>query len=225
MTSNPTMTQVPDSSMRFWLMRSLLLLRRYFLTGLVSVLPIVVTVALLSALFQFADGLLGRWINRYWERAYGYSIPGLGLLVVVLLIVGTGIVSQHFLGRRIVRRLEAWLSTLPILRDLLPYARRLSDFLLGEGPGPSRPRVVLIEYPRRGAYALAVVTNESFLTHDQATRPLCILLLAHAHSPWMSPMVFIPREDVIPLDLSIQDVLTFTVSGGVVGPSLQVLRV
>ena len=202
-------------------MGGLLWLRRYFLTGLVSVLPIVVTVSLLSALFRFADGLLGRWINRYWERTYGSTIPGLGLLVLTLLILVVGIASHHFLGRRIVRSLEAWLSTLPVLRILLPYARQLSDFLLGDGSAPSSPRVVLIEYPRRGAYALAVVTNASSLKQDGKICPLYILLVAHAHSPWMSPMLFMPREDVIPLDLSIDKVLKFTVSGGVVGPVLQ----
>ncbi|MBI3319876.1 MAG: hypothetical protein HYZ89_04750, partial [Candidatus Omnitrophica bacterium] len=71
--------QQPEELPAHWTVRATKRVRRYFLAGLATLFPVVVTLYLLVVVFQFADGLLGRFINRYWQRVYGYEIPGLGL--------------------------------------------------------------------------------------------------------------------------------------------------
>lgn len=192
-------------------------LRRYFVTGLATLFPVVVTTFLLVQIFKFVDGFLG--------KALGFQIPGLGLLVTILVVFLVGVLSIHFFGRVLFRTLELLLMRLPIVRKVFPAVKQLAQFLFSEEARQTAfRRVVLVQYPRAGAYSLAFVTNETKTSATGTPQTLLTLLIPNPPSPFTGPIIFVPQQDVIPLDLSVEDAVKLIVSGGVVTSPLQAAK-
>ncbi len=188
--------------------------RRYFVAGLATLFPLGATALVLLWIFQFADHLLG--------RSLGLDVPGLGLVVTILTTLVVGVFSVHFFGRVLFRTIEAWLSRLPLVRSIYPAVKQLANFLFNEEDrGSVFRRVVLVEYPRPGIFSLAFVTNETQTTATGKPQHLLTLLIPNPPSPFTGPIIFVPQEEVIPLDMSIEDTLKLIVSGGVVTAPLQ----
>ena len=189
-------------------------LRRYFITGLATLFPVAVTIWLLVVIFNFADRSLG--------KIFGLQIPGLGLLVTVLVIFAVGVFSIHFFGRVVFRIMEVWFSRLPIVNKVYPAVKQLAQFLFSEGHRRAAfSRVVLVQYPRPGAYSIAFVTNESRTTATGKSETLLTLLIPNPPSPFTGPIIFVPEGDIIPLEMSVEDAVKLIVSGGVVAAPLQ----
>lgn len=189
-------------------------LRRYFLTGLATLFPLAVTIFLVWQIFNFADGFLGNLL--------GFRAPGLGLVVTILVILAVGIFTVHFFGRVAFRMIEVWFTRLPIIRKIFPAVKQLAQFLFDEGGRQAAfRRVVLVQYPRQGAYSLAFVTNEAKTSATGKQETLLTLLIPNPPSPFTGPIVFVPQSDVIPLDLSVEDAVKLIVSGGVVASPFQ----
>lgn len=217
--------QQPEELPAHWTVRATKRLRRYFLAGLATLFPVVVTLYLLIVVFQFADGLLGRFINRYWERVYGYEIPGLGLVMTVLVILLAGVLSSHFFGQRLVRLLEGWFGRLPVIRHVYQPVKQLTRFLFDPADqAMSFHRVVLVPYPRVGSYSIGFVTNESVTTFTGASKTFLTVLVSTPPSPFTGPIIFVPKEEVVSLDMSVEDAVKLVVSGGVVASPLAVLK-
>jgi uncharacterized membrane protein len=207
-----------------WTLRLTMRLRRYFFSGLVALFPLIVTLYLLSVVFSFADGLLGRYINRWLFQTYGYEIPGLGLLMTILLILLAGIVSSHFVGQWIFRGVESRFAGLPIIRRIYPSVKQLTQFLFtSENRQAAFRRVVLIEYPRMGIYSIAFVMNEHQTVVTGSPMTMVTLLIPTPPSPFTGPIIFIKKQDMIPLSLTIEDAIKLVVSGGVVAGPLQAM--
>jgi uncharacterized membrane protein len=188
--------------------------RRYFVTGLATLFPVVVTIWLVVTIFQFAD--------RQFGRIIGVSFPGLGLVVTLLVILGVGVLSVHFFGRVLFQVVEAWLSRLPFVKKVYPPVKQLAQFLFDEEKrrGAFR-RVVLVPYPRAGAYSLAFVTNESRTAVMGTPQTLLTCLIPNPPSPFTGPIIFIPEQDAVPLGMSVEDAVKLIVSGGVVASPLE----
>jgi uncharacterized membrane protein len=212
MASSPQSSATPSVSVRFGQA-----LRRYFVTGLAALFPVVVTVFLVWQIFQFADGLLGQFL--------GFQIPGLGLVLTILVILAVGVLSVHFFGRLLFRTIEFWLIRLPLVRKIYPPVKQLAQFLFDEEKRQEAlRRVVLVQYPRAGAYSIAFVTNESQTTVNGKPQTLVTCLIPNPPSPFTGPIIFVPIEDVVTLDLSVEDAVKLIVSGGVVAPPLEAAK-
>jgi uncharacterized membrane protein len=188
--------------------------RRYFVTGLATLFPVAVTIWLVVQIFQFADGFLG--------NALGFQFPGLGLAVTLLVILLVGVLSVHFFGRVLFQVMEFWLKRLPIVRSIYPPVKQLADFLFGgdDKAAQTFKRVVIIPYPRQGVYSIAFVTNETKTVATGKPQTFLTCLIPNPPSPFTGPLMFVPEEDAIPLDLSVEDAVKFVVSGGVVATPL-----
>ena len=203
-------------------LRATLRLRHYFFTGLATLFPAMVTLYLLLFLFNFVDGILGKYINAYWQRAYGYEIPGLGLVITILLILLAGWLSSHFFGQWMFRSIEGWLGRLPIVRRIYQPVKQLAEFLFTKAQQESAfRRVVFVQYPRPGAYSIAFVTNETTTVATGTPRILLTLLIPNPPSPFTGPIIFVPKEDVITLSMSVEEAVKLVVSGGIVAPQIQ----
>ena len=188
--------------------------RRYFVTGLATLFPVTVTLWLVVTIFNFADGLVGRY--------FGVRIPGLGLVVTIVVILAVGVLSIHFFGRVLFRTIEGALTRIPLVRKIYPPVKQLADFLFNEEKrSEAFRRVVLIPYPRPGVYSIAFVTNETKTTVTGAPQTLLTCLIPNPPSPFTGPIMFVPQEDAIPLDLTVEDAVKFIVSGGVVATPLE----
>lgn len=192
-------------------------LRRYFFAGLASLFPVVVTVWLVVKIFNIADGLVGQW--------FGFSVPGLGLLVTLVVILLVGVLSVHFFGRALFRTIEFWLTRLPIFKKVYPAVKQLTQFLFNEESRQATlRRVVLVQYPRPGAYSLAFVTNETDTRATGSQTTLLTILIPNPPSPFTGPIIFVPSEDVIPLEMSVENAVKLIVSGGVVSSPLRAVE-
>ena len=188
--------------------------KRYFVTGVATLFPVAVTLWLVMKIFMLADGMLGQY--------FGLRIPGLGLVVTIFVILVVGVLSVHFFGRVLFRTIEGWLGRLPFVRKIYPVVKQLGQFLFTEeGAQPAFRRVVLTEYPRAGSYSIAFVTNESQTSATGSPQTLLTLLIPTPPSPLTGPIIFVPAEDVIPLEMSVEEAFKLVLSGGVVAPPLQ----
>ncbi len=191
-------------------------LRRYFIAGLATLFPIAVTVYLIIGVFRIADGFLGRQL--------GLKIPGLGLALTIILILIVGVLSSHVFGQIVIPAIERWFNRLPVVKRIYPAVKQLAQFLFSDiQRGAVFQRVVLVQYPRQGAYSIAFVTNESMKV-DTESSPMLTLLIPQPPSPFTGPIIFVPRQDVVALDMSIEDALKLVVSGGVVASLVRIQK-
>lgn len=192
--------------------------RRYVLTGVIVVLPVIVTLFLFLWLFQFLDGILGRFINTYLLAHYGYSIPGLGIIFALLLVFLAGFFVTHLVNAKVLQFFENWFIKFPIIRQIYPAAKKIVSFLFADTSARFK-KTILIEYPKKGLYTLCFVTNEGLDYFNKKTRrELVSVFIPSTPSPLTGFLVMVPKDDVIVVDVSVEDALKMLISGGVVLP-------
>ncbi len=187
-------------------------LRRYFVAGLAALFPVAVTLFVVIKLFQFSEG----WAHRL----FGFTVPGLGLLITVSIILVVGFLSTHVIGRLIFPTLDTLLGRIPLIKSIYPAVKQLTQFLFQDGKGATMLRqVVLVEYPKAGIYSPAFVTNETSAS-ALGGKTVLTLLIPTPPSPFSGPMIFVPKESVIPLSISVEEALKMVVSAGVISAPL-----
>ncbi len=186
-------------------------LRRYFFTGLLVILPASISVFILWKLFFGLDAILGPFVTRY----YGRDIPGLGLVVLVSLIIIIGSVASNFLGRRLIAAVERMVNHIPIIRWIYRTTKQMFSTILQERSTSFR-RVVLVQYPHKGTWSMAFVTSESGgRLADDLGRDVITVFLPTTPNPTSGFFLIVPAEDVIALDMPVDEGLKLVVSAGV----------
>jgi len=186
-------------------------MRNYFLTGLVVLLPAVISIFVLWRLFAGLDRILGRYVELW----FGYKIPGVGLVALVLIIIVIGAIASNFIGRRVIRIGEAIVARIPILRWIYRTTKQLFSTLLAERSTSFR-KVVLIHYPYKGMYSMAFQTSDTAGTVEDAVdgQRLVTLFLPTTPNPTSGFFLLVPADDVIPLDISVNEGLKYIISAG-----------
>ncbi|MFH0839283.1 MAG: DUF502 domain-containing protein [Candidatus Omnitrophota bacterium] len=193
-------------------------LRRYFFAGLAVTLPIVITCYILFIFFRFADNLLGKYINKFLKDVLGYGIPGIGLVIGILFVLFVGIITTHFIGKRLIPLLERWFSRLPFVSLIYPSAKQMVNVLFSKENLPFK-KVVMIEYPRKGLYSIGFVTNEGIEEIKAKTsKDMLTVFLASTPNPLTGYFVLVPKEEVIFLDMNVEEAIKLLVSGGIIYP-------
>lgn len=186
--------------------------RTYLIAGLLTVLPLFTTAFVLVRLFRFLDNVLDPLID--------FHIPGLGLASGVVLIVAVGALTTNIVGRRITQMIDGMMSKIPLARALHPAGKQMLTALLMEDRTAFR-RIVLVEWPRRGAYAVAFVTGEAQGRIRGATAErLLTVFIMRTPNPTAGYVCLVPESQTIPLEMRVQDALKLIMSGGLVVPPL-----
>jgi uncharacterized membrane protein len=193
--------------------------RKYFLTGLLIVLPVLITVYLFISLFAFFDNILGRYISRLTLTYLGFKVPGLGLLVFILLIFSTGFFATNFIGRKLLHYLENFWFKFPVIKKIYPAAKQVTRFLFSPRDPSALQRVVLVEYPSKGVYSIGFITNHVDKEIQEKTgKELLNVLIPSVPNPLSGFVVLVPRVEVINLDMTVEEAIKIIVSGGVLNP-------
>ncbi|MDH4236896.1 MAG: DUF502 domain-containing protein [Nitrospira sp.] len=191
-------------------------LKRYFLTGLLVVIPIWGTVLILKTLFVALDGILGDIVARLAPSHY---VPGLGIVMLTLLIVLAGLFTANFMGRAVVTIWEDWLTRLPLVRGIYSTLKSMMDILSISDHGSYR-RVVLIQFPKNGHYCFAFVTG---VTKGETTAlsqdPLVHVYVPTSPNPTSGYFLLVPEREVTSVDISVEEAMKLIVSGGLYSPS------
>ncbi len=193
-------------------------LKRYFITGLIVVVPISLTIYVLVIIFQFLDGILGRFFSGYFKSSLGFYIPGLGILVFLLLIILAGFIATRLIGRSIFPQLEKWFSSLPIIGKIYPTLRQIVLFILSQEQFGFK-KVVLVEYPSKGIWSLGFLTNENYTKLGKINgKELVSVFVPSSPGPLTGYVIFVTKEELRFVDISIADALKIIISGGVFKP-------
>lgn len=193
------------------------LLKRYFLAGVLVVVPIILTYLVIKFLFEFIDGLLRPLITHL----LGYYWYGLGLIITLLLILLAGVLSRNFMGKALHKLVDTILAKVPFISPIYSGAKQLLEAVTIPSKG-SFKEVVLVEYPCKGVYAIGLVTRRVEILAKGKLRQFVTVLIASTPTPFSGMAILYPVEEVIEIDMSVEDSLKFLVSGGVVSPeSLQ----
>ncbi len=190
-------------------------LRNWFLTGLLVLGPLVVTGYVVWKLFGFVDHLLGTTLRGGYIRPGG--VPGIGFLTVLLIILATGILATNLLGRSLGRIVEGLLLRVPYLRGLYSTLKQLGEAILSEKKS-SLQRVVLVEYPAPGIYAIGFLTAEPRRFTEPDGRRLAAVFIPTVPNPTTGLVLFYPEEALIPTPVTVEQAIKLVISGGVVTP-------
>jgi uncharacterized membrane protein len=190
--------------------------RRYFLTGLVVVLPTVVSFYVIIVFGNWLDGLLGGMFRGESLREGG--IPGLGVVSLVLMILLIGLITSKTVGRRIVEAWDQLLARIPILNRIYRGAKQVAEAVFQSESRVFR-QVVLIPYPHPGIYAIAFQTERAGAEIQRRTsKDLVGVFLPTTPNPTSGFFLLVPSSEVITLDMDVEDGLKLVVSAGSVMP-------
>ena len=193
-------------------------LKRYFITGLLTILPIFLTLSILLIIFRLIDNIIGRIINSYLKAEFGFSIPGLGFILAILIILIIGFVVSHLLSKRALPLIESWFLKLPGIRHVYPSIKQIVGFIFSKDKDVFK-KVVLVEYPSKGIWSVGFMTNEGFREAQELTgQELVHVLIGSTPSPWSGFFILVPKNAVKFLEMSAEDGVKLIVSGGIRKP-------
>lgn len=193
-------------------------LKRHFLTGLLILVPLGITVWVITALVGFMDQTLlllpEHWRPDYW---LGFRIPGLGVLLTLLVVVLTGFMTGNLLGQRMVTLWEGLLNRIPVVKSIYGSVKQVSDTLLS-GNGHAFRKVLLVRYPHPEAWALAFQTNVPGEVLAQLGDDWLAVFIPTAPSPVNGFYFYVKRSETVEMDIPVDMALKYIVSMGVVAP-------
>jgi len=200
--------------------RFLARLRNYFFAGLLVTAPITITLWIAWKVVVFFD----TWLQGLLPPSYNpnlylpFSVPGIGLLVFVLVLTGIGALAAGLIGRSIVNVGERLLARMPVIRGVYGALKQIFETVLAKQSGAFR-QVVLFEYPRRGVWCMGFVSGRTEgeiqnLTEDEVLN----VFLPTTPNPTSGFLLFVPRQDLVFLTMTVEEGVKMVVSGGIVTP-------
>ena len=190
-------------------------LRNYFITGIVVLIPIGFTLYLSRFLINISTKLVPAGLNP--NNYIPYAIPGIEILLTIIFITIVGGLSLSFLGKKILQIVDNLFKRIPILRTIYSAIVQLTDsFRNQEG---SKKSVVLVEYPRKGSWAVGFATKENKgELKDKTNKELINVFVPTTPNPTSGFLLMFPKEDVIYLDMNFEEASKFIVSAGTSNP-------
>lgn len=194
-------------------------LRTDFLTGLVVVLPLFLTASIVVWFVGFVDDKVVPLIPRAYdpENIFGRNIFGFGLLLFVLFTTMVGALAKNLIGRQILQFGEQVLGRMPIIRPIYNGLKQIAETLFTQ-TGSTFQQACLIEYPRKGTWSVAFMTTRVHREIVERTggQDMVSVFVPMTPNPTSGFLRFVPRAEVVPLDMSLEDATKLIISAGLV---------
>lgn len=194
-------------------------MRKYFITGLLILVPLAITLWVLNLIIGTMDQSLLLLPEEWRPKAlFGFNIPGLGTILTLLIVFLTGLATRNFIGKQVVQGWELLLNRIPVVRSIYSSVKQVSDTLFSSSGNAFR-KAVLVEYPRQGAWTIAFMTGvpggdvRNHLVGDYIS-----IYVPTTPNPTSGFFLMVPKADVIELDMNVDEALKYIVSMGVVSP-------
>jgi uncharacterized membrane protein len=195
-------------------------IRRHLIAGLIVIAPVTATLFVLWWIFRLLDGLLGRFLYPFLGVLAGREtivVPGLGLLVLFLLLLGIGWAAERAIGSRVVQWWHGTLERIPLTRRIYSAANRLVRTVFTDASRPFK-QVVLIEYPAAGRWAIGFLSAPA----PQVLRPFVTdgvaVFVPTTPNPTSGFLTIVPRSSVVEIDMTVDEAFTYILSAGAVRP-------
>jgi uncharacterized membrane protein len=203
-------------------------MRGYFFTGLVALVPVALTGYIIWQLFWAIDGILRGVANKFLIQNLGFGIgerqiPGVGFITLILFIILTGVLARNYFGRRLLLSGEKVLARIPFINKIYSAIQQIIQAIFSNKREVFK-HAVLIEYPRRGIYSIGFYTQDTKgEVQERVSDDVVSVFLPTTPNPTSGFLLFVPKKEVIPLSMSIEDALKLVISGGaiVAGSSAQ----
>jgi uncharacterized membrane protein len=200
----------------------MLRLRNYFLTGLIICAPLAITAYLVKSMIGWVDG----WVKPFLPDVYNpdtylpVAIPGFGLIVAAFVITMVGFLTANFVGRSIIRYGEHLLNRTPLVRGIYKALKQIFETVLSNKESMFK-KVGLLEYPRKDLWSLVFIGGNiksevsNLLDEKYETVPV---FLPCTPNPTTGYLVYVPKSEIIPLSMSVEDAAKLLISVGMVAP-------
>ena len=202
--------------------------RTNFLTGLAIVAPVALTLWLIWSFVTFVDDRIVPLVPAVYNPStwFGFDLPGFGLVVFVAFTALVGSLTKNLFGRQLVLLTERWVDRMPVVRSIYNGLKQIIETVLSQSQGASFSHACLVEYPRRGIWAVAFVSADTKgeVSDRIGGGPMVSVFLPTTPNPTSGFLLFVPRKDVIELDMAIEDAAKLVISAGLVYPDPRKIR-
>lgn len=193
-------------------------LRRYVFAGLLFWLPVLATVVVIRFVFGLMDNTFALLPPHYRPEALiGFHIPGLGVVLAIVVILVTGVVISNFVGQVFINSWEKLLRRIPLVRSVYGGTKQIVEAFANSNQ--SFKKVVMIEYPRQGIWTLGFLTGTAGGEVQHRTKDEMVnIFVPTTPNPTSGFFLFLPRQQVVVLDMTPEEAIKMVISGGVVVP-------
>ncbi|MEM9196685.1 MAG: DUF502 domain-containing protein [Pseudomonadota bacterium] len=196
-------------------------IRVNFLTGLVIVAPVVLTAYLIWTVVTFIDAQVVPWVPKIYNPSTYLDayVPGFGVVIFIFFTATVGALTKNLFGRQLVRLGESFVERMPIVRSIYNGLKQIVETILNQS-STSFKHAALIEYPRKGIWSICFVSTESKgEIPGKAGQPeMFSVFLPTTPNPTSGFLLFVPRKDVVILDMSVEEAAKLIISAGLVTP-------
>ena len=201
-------------------------IRNNFLTGIVVVAPFGITIYLTWTIIDYVDQQVLPQVLPLIPEPYQpqnllpFSLPGLGLVVFILFLIFVGSFTKNFFGRELLKIGERWVERMPVVRSLYNALKQIAETIFTQS-SKSFENACLVEYPRKGIWAIAFISTPTKGEVKQKAMDggeMLSVFLPTTPNPTSGFLLFVPKEDVVILDMSIEDAAKLVISAGLVAP-------
>ncbi len=195
--------------------------RRFFLTGLLVTAPIIITIYVTWLVITFIDVKVASLLPEYldFRKALPFQVPGLGLLIVILVITLIGAITPGLIGRNLLKLGEMILFKTPVIRTVYSSIKQIMETVMSTN-SKSFKEVVLVEYPRQDIWVIAFVTSSVKGEIDDKIRKsdLVSIFVPTTPNPTSGFLLFVAKKDLIYLNMPVEQAVKLVISGGIVSP-------
>ena len=190
-------------------------LRNYFIAGIVAIIPIGITIYLTVFIIEISSKLIPNEINP--NNYLPFSIPGLEILISIIVITLVGGLSFSFIGKKLLQLINDLFKRIPILRTIYSAITQMTETFTNKDD--SKRSVVLVEYPRKGTWAVGFATkkNETEIS-SKTNKNLINVFLPTTPNPTSGFLLMFPEEEIVYLDMTFEEASKFIVSAGTSAP-------
>jgi uncharacterized membrane protein len=194
-------------------------LKTYLLTGLVVVVPITVTIYIIQALVQVMDDFLGFIPTAYHpDTLLGFHLPGLGLVLVTILVFLIGLLTHSYVGTKLVHWWDLVVGRIPVVRNIYQAIKQLTEALFSN-TGNHFKQVVMIEFPRAGLYSVGFLAGPvKGELQTKTGEAIMHIFIPCTPNPTTGYYVLVPEKDLIFLEMTVEEAFKMIISSGLVSP-------
>ncbi len=161
-------------------------------------------------------------IYNWWEARWYMRM--IGIVVAIVAVYFAGRLLGGFLGRRIYRKIEGVITTVPVFKQVYPHVKQVVDFLFSDDRQMQFSRVVLVQYPRKGIWAIGLLTGDTMRSIATQSGDAVTVFIPSSPVPATGYTITVPRGDTIDLPISVEEAMRFTISGGVLIPPQETIQ-
>lgn len=201
--------------------------KNYFLTGLITILPLWLTLFIIWLMFKWISGITAPFLKTFFlifgKELGGYLVNTISFFLTIFFIWTTGFLATHIFGRRLLLSIESILLKVPVLREIYLSVRKFIQFFTQK---KAFRRVVLVEFPRKGVYSVGFITVEaSGEIQEKTPSNVFSVFIPTTPNATTGFLIMVPSEDIIPLDIGVDEAIRLIISGGIIVPDKKIRKV